>query len=542
MAQKKNPKNKSSSQRSEREQRLLYEQKREAKLIEDILTEFKNFDENDIPKVSNEELQNVEPEYGFDMPDYVKALFSGAADEIKEEPVPTEADFKLDPKMFEPEPEPEPEPAPEPEPEPEKEIDFFAELFVKNSPSIEANHEKTAAIAVKEIEMALDEIEKTKVVPPIITESAGVEIAADDYSDETEVEPETEEVIETEHYSFDDDEEDDDIFSTRELRTEFFTAEIDEKVREMFTASLDNEDKKLGTRKMRSALATPEELGRNRSVEEVQEKKPKKKKKGKGLLIFMLIVFLGIFLFAGYKFGNTYLAQMQESQDLNDLANVVTHIKNGDNGTANVNGVDVEYSAEDDGSGRLLQYQQLAAMNEDMIGWLSIPNTVINYPVMYTPEDPEYYLRRDFIGDYSSTGMLFVEAQCDIENGDNQIIYGHNMKNDAMFGTLDDYADKEFWEDHQYLYYDTLYEEHIYQVVCVFESRVLNKDEEGFRYYRFYGSETEEEFNDYIEGIKNLQLYDTGVDVSYGDKLITLSTCAYFTDEGRFVVVAKQVS
>ncbi len=531
---------KQSFQMREREKRIELEQMHEAELIEDILNEFKSFDEN-APNFSLDLNDIPEPEYGFEMPSYVKELFSGNTVDLADDPVPTVADFKLDPKMFENDEDEalvEPEPEFELDIEPDEEIDFFAELFVKNSPSIAANNEKTASVSDIDIDVDIDEYlesldEPVEEEAPVIEESAGVEITEDKYPQD---EPQT-------YFS-----EDDDFFSTRELRSEFFTQEFDDRFREMFAGSLDNEAKKLGGRKMRSAMVTPEELTSTQEIEEPVEEEievptpaPKKKKKGTALWTIMLVLFVGIFLFAGYQFVSTYITQLNEKKALNSLADIVTMAENGSSTTVEYNGVTYE-AAEDDGSGKLLKYQQLAGINDDMIGWLSIPDTDINYPVMYTPDDPEYYLHRDFEGDKAASGMLFVDANCDIENGDNQIIYGHNMKNDTMFGTLDKYSDHRFWAEHQYIHYDSLYEEHVYQVVCVFEARVLNQDEKGFRYYRFYGSENEEEFNEYVEGIKNLELYDTGIDISYGDKLITLSTCAYFTNEGRFVVVAKQIS
>lgn len=537
------------TQMREREKRIEEEQKHEAELIEDILNEFKNFDEKAQSFTLNIE-NEPEPEYGFEMSEYVKDLFSGNTVDLAHDPVPTVADFKLDPKIFEPVEEDayaEPEPEFEFDIEPDEEIDFFSELFVKSSPSVAANNEHTIANAAEE------ELEATKIMPPIIKESAGMEITEEEYP-----QPEAQDVAD----DSDDDEDDDDIYSTRELRSEFFTQEFDKKFREMFAGSLDNETKKMGGKKVRGAMVTSEELAANqkkydtetavsedhdaetydmpKSEQKAASAPRKKKKKGGAVWTILLLLFIGIFVFAGYQFAHTYFSQLNESKALGDLADIVALADENNNGTVEYKGVTYE-SPEDDGSGRLLKYQQLAEMNDDMVGWLTIPNTDINYPVMYTPDDPEYYLHRDFEGEKSSSGMLFVEANCDIENGDNQIIYGHNMKNDTMFGTLDLYKDPEFWQEHQYIIYDSLYEAHTYQVVCVFQSRVLDKDENGFRYYRFYGSENEEEFNEYVEGIKNLELYDTGIDISYGDKLITLSTCAYFTDEGRFVVVAKQI-
>ena len=180
-------------------------------------------------------------------------------------------------------------------------------------------------------------------------------------------------------------------------------------------------------------------------------------------------------------------------------------------------------------------------MNPDVAGWLSMPQISFSGPVVWCGNNTTY-LDKAFDWTPSRNGCLFLAADAASDFSlPYQLIYGRNMHNGTMFGTLSDYADKEFWEDHQFVHYDTLYEEHLYQVVCAFRSYIHFVDEEGFRYYHFYGSSNEQEFNDYITNVKALQLYDTGVEVSYGDKLIALSTCDYYTDDGRFVVVAKLI-
>ena len=267
-------------------------------------------------------------------------------------------------------------------------------------------------------------------------------------------------------------------------------------------------------------------------------------KKKKALWITLLVIFLCVFIFAAYMFAQQYLGLLSEKNKLNELSETVQAAAEKEEEPKIQElpeKTEPEPEPEPEEHVVLAKYAELAETNSDMIGWLKINGTVIDYPVMYTPEDPEYYLRRDFDGEYSSTGMLFVDANCDIVDGDNQLIYGHNMKNTAMFGTLDNYATKEFWNDHQYIHYDSLYEEHVYQVVFAFKAYIRMANEEGFRYYRFYGSNNEQEFNDYINNVRELALYDTGVEVEYGDKLISLSTCSYHTEDGRFVVVAKQV-
>jgi sortase B len=160
---------------------------------------------------------------------------------------------------------------------------------------------------------------------------------------------------------------------------------------------------------------------------------------------------------------------------------------------------------------------------------------------MQTPDEPEKYLRKDFYGSYSTYGTLFLDADCDIETSDNLIIYGHHIRNSAMFGALMDYKDADFWEDHQLVKFASIYEEHTYKVVAAFYAKVLNKDQEGFRYYDFIDAKDADEFNDYVAYINTNQCYDTGVDIAYGDKLLTLSTCAYDTENGRFAVVAKLI-
>ena len=191
--------------------------------------------------------------------------------------------------------------------------------------------------------------------------------------------------------------------------------------------------------------------------------------------------------------------------------------------------------------GMLRQYAGLFASNPDIVGWLTIPGTVIDYPVMQTPEDQNYYLRRGWDGKYSAYGLLFVDANCDPAASDNVIIYGHKKYDGQMFGRLTDYADSAYWQGHKTLRFDTLYEERTYEVVAAFRSRVLYQAEEGFRYYRFYDAEDQAAYDDYIQNIRDLALYDTGIVPQYGDKLLTLSTCSSYTSNGRFVVVARLV-
>lgn len=189
----------------------------------------------------------------------------------------------------------------------------------------------------------------------------------------------------------------------------------------------------------------------------------------------------------------------------------------------------------------LEKYADLYRENSDLVGWLSIEGMVIDYPVMQC-EDDEYYLHHDFYGQDSKYGCLYVRNRADVNTpGTNFIIYGHNMKDGSMFGDLDLYRRESFFQEHPVICFDTLYEERTYEILAVFRSQVYNSDDDVFRYYQFYEAQTQEEFDEFYENIKELSLYDTGVTAEFGDSFLTLSTCAYHVEDGRFAIVAKKL-
>jgi|GEM_PF-546239 len=188
----------------------------------------------------------------------------------------------------------------------------------------------------------------------------------------------------------------------------------------------------------------------------------------------------------------------------------------------------------------LPQYAPLYEQNSDFFGWISIEGTLIDYPVMYSPDRPEYYIRRAFDGSDSNSGSLFIDGACPAD-GNYYLIYGHHMRNKTMFGQLPMYADKSFYEEHQTIRFDTLYEQREYQVIAAFYSRLYWKSEtDVFRYYQYTDLTDEAVFNEYIEQVRAAAIYDTGFTATYGDELLTLSTCNHHTEDGRFVVVAKK--
>lgn len=188
----------------------------------------------------------------------------------------------------------------------------------------------------------------------------------------------------------------------------------------------------------------------------------------------------------------------------------------------------------------LAKYQNVYSMNNDLYGWLSIDGTSFNYPVVHTPEDEEYYLRRGFNGKASRGGVPFMDADCETGCG-NYLIYGHNMNNGTMFAQLLAYDREEFWKEHPVISFDTLYEEGDYEVISAFYSRVFYQYETNvFRFYNYHDLTDPEVYQEYVDQVKAASIYDTGIDASYGEDLITLITCSYGRRHERFVVVAKK--
>lgn len=202
-------------------------------------------------------------------------------------------------------------------------------------------------------------------------------------------------------------------------------------------------------------------------------------------------------------------------RDINELARIVFAEDNGTNGSA-------ESSKESD-----------IPQIKDCVAWVKIPDTDINYPVMQKDGSPEYYLRRNYKGEYSYSGTPFLDARCNITTSQNLIIYGHNMRDGKMFSDLLDYKKTEFAQEHRtiYLTVDGTTVEYELFAVC----RVTSHDE----WYGYSDQTDEETFNKLISHIKSKSLYESPIEAEYGDIFITLSTCDYSIKDGRLIIIAK---
>ena len=280
----------------------------------------------------------------------------------------------------------------------------------------------------------------------------------------------------------------------------------------------------------------------------------KKKKRTPIWYSALILLLAGIFAGCIWYLADYFLGSRQQAGEFEDLAAMVEAVR----GTApTVPSTDANgETLPDDGDfdmfapspvenirnedGILLEYAELYAMNPDMAGWLYIEGTKINYPVMHTPGRPDYYLKRNFSGAYSSWGCIYAREECDLEEpSDNVTLYGHNMKDGSMFAGLNPYTSREYWESHRYIRFDTLTEHHTYAIFAVFTTTA--SEGQGFAYHDFINAADAQEFDTFIAKCLSASLYGTDIVPQYGDKIICLSTCEYSQTNGRLVVAAVRI-
>ena len=198
-------------------------------------------------------------------------------------------------------------------------------------------------------------------------------------------------------------------------------------------------------------------------------------------------------------------------------------------------------------------YKRLKTQNPDIIGWIKIPGTRIDYPIMWTPDYPEKYLRADFDGNYSMSGLPFVAADCKVSSLPNEkdcsntLIYGHHMQDKTMFADLIDYEKKEFANKHRIIYYDRIYsdgsyEEFKYEVIGAFKTQVNTGNTHEFRCYDYTDISDIKNYNEYLKKLSERNILPLRNIDENQCNLLTLSTCSYHVagNNGRFVVIAKE--
>ena len=240
-------------------------------------------------------------------------------------------------------------------------------------------------------------------------------------------------------------------------------------------------------------------------------------------ILILIIIFCSIYIY-------NFIKSRHEAEEESNLINTII-----------VNETDINDSSSnnlENENERILKVKKLKEMNEDIVGWLEIKGTEISYPVLLGT-DNSYYMTHNYKKEKSKNGSIFLDKDYDWNiKSNNLLMYGHNLNNGKMFEDLLKYKNKDYYEKHKIIRFTTDKEDSEYEIMSAFKSRLYYKTEKNvFRYYQFINPKSKKQFNEYVKNSKKASLYDTGVKAKYGDELITLSTCSYHTEDGRFAVV-----
>ena len=250
--------------------------------------------------------------------------------------------------------------------------------------------------------------------------------------------------------------------------------------------------------------------------------------KTKKVLPLILLLFVAIMLFSVGMIAKEYRERQQDIKGFEKLEDIITEVEQTEM-TDNVE--QIETPQEQKKSTRNLT--PLFEANGDCIGWICIPNTAVNYPVMFTPEEPQKYLRKNFEGEYSVSGVPFLDGASTPEC-DNLIVYGHNMKNGTMFSDITQYRVIAYCEEYPFIEIETADGLKVYQVFAVV---CLKKTDE---WYVFFCFENEEQHQNTIAKIKDRSLYETGIKPRFKEQLLTLSTCFGDSKDSRIIVLGAE--
>ena len=243
-----------------------------------------------------------------------------------------------------------------------------------------------------------------------------------------------------------------------------------------------------------------------------------------GFIIFSMVVLAMIYWFCFIK---PSILNARESKAISNI----------------INEVDISDVPEEqikDKTDMQLKVSELKSQYTNLVGWIRIEGTNIDYPVMQWT-DNEHYLTHSYDGSKSKLGSIYLHKDADVNKpSSNFIIYGHNITTGVMFNELLNYKKESFYNEHKIIKFTTENKDAEYEIVSVFVSKVYNQNENVFKYYSFIDASNETEYNNYINNVKQRSLYNTGIEAKYGDQLITLTTCEYSQKNGRIVVVARE--
>lgn len=253
----------------------------------------------------------------------------------------------------------------------------------------------------------------------------------------------------------------------------------------------------------------------------------KKRKKGKADIFYnvAILVCLAVFLVSGGLLLKRYFDDRRSESEFAALESLIVS----------------DAPAADGEETNSAKFAALRDQNSDFIGWISIEDTKLDFPVMYAPNNKDFYLRHDFNKEYSVYGVPYLDEKTTLganDQSENLVIYGHNMKTGTIFGCLTGYKEAGYYQQHPYVQFDTVYGDGTYEVFAAFSIDVAA--DTSFVYNQYVDMD-EETYDTYVEEVISRSDVDTGIRPVYGEQLLTLSTCEYSSDNGRYVVVARRV-
>lgn len=198
---------------------------------------------------------------------------------------------------------------------------------------------------------------------------------------------------------------------------------------------------------------------------------------------------------------------------------------------------------ERDTKGRLIKFLELQKINPAIVGWIKVPNTIIDLPVLQAdPKEPEFYLDHDYNKQYSKYGSIFADARSSVEKGTSKsiILYGHSLRSGRMFTELNKYKEFAFLKENPVFTFDTIENPSQWKIISVFLTNTLPEQGEPFDYLKTEFKNSSDYLN-FVYQMRIRSLFNTGVSFNKDDQIVLLSTCSYEFDDFREVVVARKV-
>ena len=202
-----------------------------------------------------------------------------------------------------------------------------------------------------------------------------------------------------------------------------------------------------------------------------------------------------------------------------------------------------ESDSDKNDDGTIVDFDELIKLNSDIVGWITIPNTVIDYPVLLNESDPSYYLTHDVNKNKAGAGAIFVDSKCTISADGNSkalILYGHHRRDGTMFAKLLNYSNIDFYKQNPVIRFDTKYEKSKWVVFAIIKTNTLKSQGTPF-VYPVSSWSSDVEFLDYIEEVERRSLINTPIEVEASDEIMMMSTCSYEYEGFRTVVFARKL-